>query len=431
MKKAILLLIALTILVGSATAQTANETQQILQQAENDIEIMEEEGIPTERVENLLESANNSYLAQRNFAQEGGTADYSRAVELAQQISDIQERAIRVSDRISALEMRLNELEGTSVNLTQAQTELEAAKEDFQSQRFEQAGQHVESGYSEISEAQSARTQIESFAAAQREDISGQINSVIDYIRENTEKVAGGTVIGLLMLFFVTKEFHTYRLIKRRKRKVIKENVLERLITDIQEEYYMRKKGSPIQFNTKMEKFEDMRRNVVEDVEVIDSKLENRRSLLFRPDKHQEQDLEINQPVEETTKSDDAPEDKKQQKPVKVTDPAKEGQENISEKESHQEDNKEEKEAEKASVPDEENKEENSEEQEESEVEQSDGLVCEECGEEFGTERGLSIHKERMHDSEVQVKGVVCPECGDIFDTERGMHIHKGEVHDN
>lgn len=414
MRKMVVLAILGVLFTGIASAQTANETRQALQQAQDNIQLMEKENIPTERVENLLETANNSYLAQKNFEQEGGTADYSRAVELANQISEIQERAIRSSDRITALKDRLNELEDTSVNLTQARNEMASAEEDFQSQRFEEAEQHVEEGYSAISNAQSAQTQIESFAAAQQEDITARIKALVDYIRANPVKVGLTSLISLITAIFIFKEGKTYQLIKKRRKKRIKEDVLQKLITDIQKDYYMRKEGSPIQFNTKMERFEDMQREVVEDIEFIDDKLESRRSLLFDPEDQIEGKTDIETEVtqgqepsvnmKDTEKSEKKTREKEQNKedtaPVKVKDTKEES----NEKEDKQDKKKEDTEA-------------------------GEGVVCSDCGERFETERGLSIHRERMHGADILVNGVVCPECGDIFDTERGMHIHLGQVH--
>lgn len=281
MRKTTAVIALIVVFTGVASAQSANETKNAIQDAQQEINLMQEEEIPTERVENLLETANNSYLAQKNFAEEGGTADYSRAIELTEQISTIQERAIRASDRIEALTMRIQELEDTSVNLTSAKQQLEAAEVDFESQRFEEADAHVEEGYSSISEAQSARTQIQSFAAAQQEALTARLDAAVDYVRSNSLKVVSSTLITLLILTFIFKELNTYRLLKRKKRKRIKEQVLKDLITDIQKEYYMRKEGSSIQFETKLDRFEEMRRDVVEDIEVISRKIQQRRSLLF------------------------------------------------------------------------------------------------------------------------------------------------------
>lgn len=418
MKKITLIITILLALTGLATAQSANETKTAIQQAQEDIKLMEEENIPTERVENLLESANNSYLAQKNFAEEGGAADYSRAMELTQQISDLQERSLRVSDRISALQMRINDLESTSVNLSQAKNELKAARTDFQSQRFEEADTHVEDGYSAISEAQSARTQIESFAAAQREDLSTRIQKGVDFLRNNTKEVSGAAILLIVLLTSFTKEFRTYRLVKKRKKKLIKKEVLENLITDLQEEYYMRKEGSPIQFNTKMERFEDMRRNTIENIEIINNKLENRRSLIFDPEEHLDKEIEI----EDEEDIEAVEEEVKSEKPVEVKEP-----EDDEEKDKETKDDKEIED--KDTLDEETDSDTETEPEEDLENNEGEKHRCEECGEKFNTERGLEIHIERTHDSDIQMEGVVCPECGDVFDTERGMHIHRGSVH--
>jgi len=435
MKKLAFLMTLTVVLTGLGAAQSANETQSALQDAEQQIQLMEEEDIPTERVKNLLETANNSYLAQRNFEQEGGEADYSRATELADQISSIQQTAIRASDRIDALSMRLEELEETSVNLTSARNKLEAAKEDFNSQRFEEADTHIEQGYNAISEAQSARTQVESFAAAQQEAITSRVNSVADYIQANTLQVVAGLAASLIALSFIFKEFNTYRLLKRRKRKKIKEEVLEDLITDIQREYYMKKEGSSIQFETKLDRFEDMRRDVVEDTEVIDRKLEGRKSLLWSTET-EETDEEIEeayeeQPEENTQENNTSIEQSKNKDKLEEKNQTddKDEEESSEESEEKQEESSDEVEIYDSS--------ENDRSEDETDGEESE-FICDECGKEFDTERGLHIHETRVHESEESEnessedsEGVDCPVCGDSFDTERGMHIHRGEVHDN
>ncbi len=446
MRKTTAILILSILFTGIASAQTANETKTAIKDAQQEVKLLEEEGIPTERVDNLLETANNSYLAQKNFAEEGGTADYSRAIELTEQISDIQQRAIRASDRIDALKMRIKELEETSVNLTSAKQSLDAAETDFESQRFEEADTHVEEGYSSISEAQSARTQLESFAAAQQEALTGRINTGIDYVKTNTLKVASTALISIIMFTFLLKEFNTYRLIKRKKRKRIKEEVLEDLITDIQREYYMKKEGSSVQFETKLDRFEEMRRDVVEDIEVIDRKIEQRRSLLWDTSLDEEFEPEMDETAEEEVKQEVEEEKTEQQRETEKQEEQMEQETQVETEESDTEDNQKENEADedKESASHDEVEvydpsEDKSDEEESSE--EDNELICEECGESFGTERGLHIHQTQQHggddeDSSSKEESsdderVECPVCGDVFDTKRGMHIHRGEVHDN
>jgi len=54
--------------------------------------------------------------------------------------------------------------------------------------------------------------------------------------------------------------------------------------------------------------------------------------------------------------------------------------------------------------------------------EQSDGLVCSLCMEEFDTEDGLHLHQAISHD-------IRCDVCGEKFETVRGLHIHQGMTH--
>jgi len=77
----------------------------------------------------------------------------------------------------------------------------------------------------------------------------------------------------------------------------------------------MRKEGSSIQFETKLDRFEEMRRDVVEDIEVISRKIQQRRSLLFDTaiDGEKEIDTEIQAETRKEVKeesSQDEQEDK-------------------------------------------------------------------------------------------------------------------------
>lgn len=427
-KIALILLIA--IMAGVASGQTANETLSALEDAKTDIQEMKEEEIPTERVENLLETANNSYRAQKNFEDEGGTADYSRAMELTEQIEEIREQALQASDRIEALENRLSELEGTSVNLTESRSHLDSARTDFQEQRFEEVGSDIDSSYSAISEAQSAQTQIESFAAAQREGIQSWIDSGLESIRENPLRISGGFAASLLILWLSLREIITYRLLKVRRRKEIKREVLEDLIEEVQKDYYMKKEGSPTRFETKHEKFEELRRDTVQDIDVLEEKLKNRWSLLMNP----EEDIQVEEKEENPEDIEFMDKEDKEISGAQESGSGKPAEEETTEESE-------------ASEKESENIEKESDEPDkefkcsecgrkfgtkrglhihQTQTHEDGGYTCDKCGDEFDTKRGLHIHEGMKHDN---ADGVECPECGRTFDTEKGMHIHRGEVH--
>lgn len=75
-------------------------------------------------------------------------------------------------------------------------------------------------------------------------------------------------------------------------------------------------------------------------------------------------------------------------------------------------------------------------------VVEEEGLsVCEQCGREFDTVRGLMTHKGRQHRQEgddestdagsadVTRESYTCDVCGAVFDSERGLHIHQSVKH--
>jgi len=58
-----------------------------------------------------------------------------------------------------------------------------------------------------------------------------------------------------------------------------------------------------------------------------------------------------------------------------------------------------------------------------------DGCTCPECGEEFESERGVSIHRTKAHGDDGD-EDHECPTCGDGFDSSVGMKVHHSRVHD-
>jgi DNA-directed RNA polymerase subunit RPC12/RpoP len=424
--KKILIALMIVLLAGTGFGQTANETADALEAAKTDIAEMEEAGIPTERVETLLQTANNSYRAQRNFEREGGTADYSRAMELTERIGDIREQALEASDRIGALENRISELEGTSVNLTEAKSHLEAARTDFRQQRFEEVGEDVDAAYSSISEAQSAQTQIESFASAQQRGITSWIQNRIDYMLNNPIKVTLGGSLFLILSWLSLHEARTYRLLKIRERKQIKRDVLEDLIREVQEDYYMKKEGSSVRFETKHEKFEELHRDTVEGIDVIEDRLEGRWSVLLDVEE------ELREPGELEAEDLEVVEDAEDQEPLQETEePEEQEEEGEEQEESSEEESGKSDEAEESFECPECGRSFDTERGlhiHQTQIHGGSGYECEICGDEFDTKRGLHIHEGMKHD---EAGGVECPDCGRTFDTERGMHIHRGEVHKN
>ena len=275
-RKTVLLILFITMLIGPATAQSENhsEIRGTLQDAEKDIQEMREAGIPTERVESLLTTANRSFRAQKGLAEEEGQGDFSRVRELTGNIGEIRETSLMVNDRLNALEKRIQDLESSNLNLTGVKQAFQEVNTTFHNQRFEEAESQVENVYSEISEAQSVQTQVQAFASAQQESLIGLYDRTRGYAAENWKMLSVAGLSGLVILWILFREYRLWRLEIKREDMIEKKEVIENMIEQAQQEYYVKGKGSKIAFETRMDKFQEMKRDTEEEINELESKLQ-------------------------------------------------------------------------------------------------------------------------------------------------------------
>lgn len=302
--KILLVFAAVLMFAASVSAQSYNATdaREAIEQARQEVNEMENQGVPTSRVESLLTEANQSYRAQKTLAANGGNPDYSRVIDLAQQIQDLKNQALEVNDQLEALEMRLNELNDTGLNLSEARSTYRAANESFHDQRFEEAASRIETAYSQISEAQSVRTQFEAFASAQQKNIIGTIRATTTYIAANWKKISAGSAVALFFGMILFQRSKVWLLNNRVERLEAKKKVLDSLVKQAQEEYFVKGQGSSISFETRMDRFEQMKRAAEEEINTLESRIEDEQDSLFYigPDHLAEPEEEEEEKAEET-----------------------------------------------------------------------------------------------------------------------------------
>lgn len=282
MKKTLTLALLTLLVITSASAASGNYTEirNQLEDARNAIQKMENAGIPTERVESLYTTANRSFMAQKTLAeQQGIKPDFSRTRELVNQIINIKQTAMRVNDRINSLEERINELEKRDLNLTGVKQAFQNLNQTFQNQRFEEAENQVEKVYAEISEAQSVQTQVQAFASAQQENLATIYQNSLTYAVNNWKKLSIATILGIILVVVSFREYKLWRLEKRREDMLDKKEVIEDMIEEAQHQYFVKGKGSEIAFNTRMDKFQEMKRDTEQEINELESRLQSIKGL--------------------------------------------------------------------------------------------------------------------------------------------------------
>jgi hypothetical protein len=259
----------------SAQQSNASEVRNQLQEAEDAIQQMNNTGIPVERVESLLTTANNSFKAQKALEEEGGTPDHTRTVELTEKILELKETSIQVNDRLEALQGRIDQLENNrNLNLTEVKNAFQRVNTTFHNQRFLEAEGQVDQVYTEISEAQSAQTQLQAFAASQRQNFASVYSSTVSYTSENwlVLLIAGGLIGGVG--YVARQELKLVRLEKKKADLKEEKEIIQQMIEQAQREYFVKRKGSKITFETRMEKFQEMLRDAEESLKTVENRIE-------------------------------------------------------------------------------------------------------------------------------------------------------------
>ena len=281
LKKTIIILSIVLVLVSTASAaENHTEIRNDLTEAEQAIQEMENSNVPTERVESLLNTANQSFQAQKNLAEnQDAKPDFSRTKELTSEIREIKQTALRVNDRINSLEERIEELEGQDLNLSGVKTAFNELNQTFHNQRFEEAEGQVENVYSEISDAKSIQTQVQAFTSAQRQNIIVLYRQSANYATNNWIKLSLASIIFIALSAVFIKEYRLWKLESRRENLIEKKQVIEDMIEQAQQEYYVKGKGSKIAFRTRTEKFQEMKRDTEQDINEIESRLKSIKGL--------------------------------------------------------------------------------------------------------------------------------------------------------
>ena len=266
--RALFVLFAVLLLVSAAAGQTAQEASNALEDAENVIQEMNNSDIPTQRVSDLYEQANESYVTQLERNRSGRETDYSIALDTVEQIKDIRTEAFRTKDQLDILRSRINELnEDEDLNLSGAKNELEEAEIEYGDERFERAQEHIDLAYQEISEAQSAVTQAQAFASATRDKFQ-------TFLVNNWKRLLAAIVIVSVLSYLLYKEYRIYSLKKRKQNLKQKREVIQDLTSEAQEEYFQENDMAESAYNTRTDKYGEMIRDINRQIPLIDEDLQ-------------------------------------------------------------------------------------------------------------------------------------------------------------
>ncbi|NMI76974.1 hypothetical protein GLT92_00965 [Nanohaloarchaea archaeon] len=255
-------------LVPATFGQTATEANSSLRESEEIIREMNRSNIPTQRVSDLYERANESYVTQLERNRSGKESDYSMVLNTVEQIEEIRTEAFRTKDQLDILRSRIKELnKSRDLNLSGAREELEEAEIEYRDERFERSRENIDLAYQEISEAQSAVTQAQAFASATRDKFQ-------TFLINNWKKLSATLVILSALFYLLYKEYRIYSLEKKKQNLKQKREVIQDLTSEAQEEYFQENDMAESAYNTRTDKYGEMIRDINRQIPLIDEDLE-------------------------------------------------------------------------------------------------------------------------------------------------------------
>jgi len=270
MRRQLLIIFTGLLLLPLASAQTADEAREALSEVERTIKKMNQSDIPTKRVSDLYRQANSSYQTQLERNSTGKETDYSGVLNTADQIQSIRTEAFRAKDQLALLRSRIDELDqDEDLNLSDAKEELERAETEFQDERFERSQNHIDQAYQEISEAQSAVTQAQAFAAATRDRFRM-------FLADNWKPLSTATILLALLSYLGHKEYRIWRLKRDKHGLKQKREVLHSLIADAQHDYFQQNEMAQSTYNTRTDKYGELIRDINRQLPLINEELEKR-----------------------------------------------------------------------------------------------------------------------------------------------------------
>lgn len=265
--KSMVLLTVLIFAASFATSVTSQEAENEIGNASIEIKEARNDGVPVQRLEDLLTEANNTYRARKNL----DSPSFERVVELTERIKSLRKTAERAHDEIDVLQMEIDEAKQQGINVSEAERFLDLANESLQAGRYDESLDNVENSYSALSEAKAVSVRLQTFYEQEADDF-------LNYIERNTKKIAAIFLIFSGSVFLIYRELRVFYLRKRKSKLEKKIDSVRQLMKDLEEDYYERQNIPKRAFEIRKDKFRDIMTDAENKVPELEERIKESRT---------------------------------------------------------------------------------------------------------------------------------------------------------
>lgn len=253
MENKVVIFIFILLLVSTASGYTLEEVKSLINESEQDMLKMKEDGIPITRYNDTLLLIKDLLRAQEVIIENNGTPNFNMIIEKLNELKDLKLKAYRARDELRALEFAINQ--SKDINLTEVMKLYNQAKTEFENERYEECLEWIEKTYDKISELEALQTKVKAFYEA-------TTTGITHFVRSRWKEIISlilAIVIGYLTLHKKIEEI----LIKRKIKSLeLRKKAIRKLIAETQRDYFERGKISETTYHIRIKKYGELMRDV-------------------------------------------------------------------------------------------------------------------------------------------------------------------------
>jgi hypothetical protein len=262
----------LVFLAGAVDAQTLEDCQQAIAKAQLQIAEMAASNFSVTKANDTLQEAVQIFAAQEMLNKSGKKADFSLPMAKANSIGDIKSAAFNAYDELVALEKTVAELPADEQ--AGLQEGLEGARAEFYSERYDKVGEKVDAVYKKMSEQQALNEKLAAVLDASRRNIAG-------FFQYNWPYVLAAAAAAVVIFIISANRVLRRRIRERMRTLEMERDVILGLIKDTQKLYFESGKISEDMYNVRLQKFEELIRDIERQLPLLREELELRKGFIF------------------------------------------------------------------------------------------------------------------------------------------------------
>jgi len=262
----------LSVVFVSAISEDASRVESALKLAEKDMEKMKADGLPIVKYNDTLTLARQIFEAQLLLEKSGRNPDYSLVYEKIEELKEIRIKAYRALDELKALELTINQTKG--IDLAPVLDLYAQAKDEFESERYDECLKLIDKTYEKISELEALRTKMKAFYEATS-------RSILGFLNEKKVEICSGILVSLAGFILTYNRVMCWVIERRIESLERRKKSIKKLIAKTQKEYFEDGKIGETTYHVRIKKFGELIRDINRQIPLLKEELTIRRKKRF------------------------------------------------------------------------------------------------------------------------------------------------------